>query len=72
MKETKRIWSQLKDISVWGKKSSVQKAIQVWFDLSFMSLFACGMNLLVTLIVVANFASSVYCFIKYVPVEEEE
>lgn len=72
MKETMKVLSQLKGISRWGESSSMQKVIQVWFDLSFASLFACGIEFWVTLIIVANFACSVYCFLKYVPMEEEE
>lgn len=72
MKEATNIWSMWKKSVQWDEMALKQKLISLWFSLSFVGLGLGGNDLIVSIIVVANFAASAYFCVKYVPVREED
>ena len=71
MKETKDLCALWKREVRWSRMTRKQKLTSVWFGLSFGLLCICGESLLVTLVVVANFATAAYHVVKNVPMEDE-
>ena len=71
MKEARELCELLKHDMQWERMTLKQKLISVWYILSFVVLGMSGDSVLFTLVAVANFAASVYCMAKYVPMEDE-
>ena len=71
MKEIKKFWSVITDGIEWEHKCKKQKAIQIWFSVSFLALLVCRESPLLAVIAVANFGFSAYSMAKNVPIEEE-
>jgi hypothetical protein len=65
------LWQLLKSQTGWDSLTIKQKLITFWWSLSFCG-FAVSGSLLVTAIIVANFASASYCMVKYVPEPKDE
>ena len=70
MKETK-ISSLWKKSVKWDKMTGKQKAISIWFSLSFVLLGLSCTSLFVAVLAVANFAAAAYHVVKYVPMDDE-
>ena len=72
MKETsKGVLALLKSQMGWDDMTIKQRLITFWWSLSFCGFAVCG-NLFVTALIVANFAASCYCVVKYVPEPKDE
>ena len=71
MKEARNICSLWKKSVQWDRMTTRQKALSVWFSLSFTTLWLCGESLLLASLAVANFGCSVYFLVKCVPMEDE-
>lgn len=67
----KELRQLLKSQTGWDEMTIRQKLITFWWSLSFCGFAVCG-GLLVTAIIVANFAASSYCLVKYVPEPKDE
>ena len=68
---TKELWHLLKSQTGWDDLTIKQKLITFWWSLSFCGFAVCG-SLFVTALIVANFAGSSYCMVKYVPEPKDE
>lgn len=72
MKRTmKELWSLLTKDLKWNERTAKQRAVTVWFGLSFCLLAVCGESLLLAIPAVVNFALAAYHIAKYVPIPEE-
>ena len=67
----KELWQLIKSQTGWDGMTIKQKLITFWWSLSFCG-FAVSGNLVVTALIVANFAASSYCVVKYVPEPKDE
>lgn len=71
MKETSEKSSFWKQSVQWDKMTGKQKAISIWFSLSFVILGFSGESLWFAAIAVANFGFAAYNVVKYVQMEDE-
>lgn len=72
MKDSKEsLLGLLKTQSGIDKMTIKQKLITFWWSLSFCG-FAVSGGFILTALILANFAASTYCVVKYVPEPEDE
>ena len=73
MKKVKNeLWHLWKKSVDWDSKTMKQKAISVWFSISFILLGISGGSLLAVSLAVVNFGAAAYSVVKYVPMNVEE
>ncbi len=58
-----------KEDATWERLTTKQKAILVWFNLSFFLLVAFGENFWLSMLIVVNFAIASYMVTKKVPIK---
>lgn len=71
MKETREMLSLWKHSVQWEKMTRRQKALSIWFSLSFVMVGACGGDMLPLALALVNFGAATYFCVKNVPMEEE-
>lgn len=71
-KSLKELWSLWKKDVKWNEQSIKQKAISVWFSLSFCAIAICSESLLWLIPAIINFGAAAYCTVKYVPLPDED
>ncbi len=72
MNENPDLAKMWKEDTRWDRLTVKQKAILVWFSLSFILLSACGEGILIGILVIANFAYSSHMVVKNIPIKEQK
>ena len=71
MKETSNLCALWKRDVQWERMTTRQKLISVWFSVSFIMVALFADSVPMTVLSLANFAASIYCCARYVPMREE-
>ena len=66
------LWQLWKKSVQWDSKTMKQKAISVWFSISFVLVGISGGSLLAVSLAVVNLGAAAYSVVKYVPMNVEE